>query len=609
MSLRERAVSIGKTTWEIVTAPDRQEAFMNNLGCIEILPAEKPWEKELKWSGYLARTTLRLGEGGRFIFDPKGNLDPTTINQDTYTLFKQYISSFLTNPRHYTHFEFTGNTNHLYFNGMLRRITGHVEYKRMLKRALKADDDRLKWLYLVMERETVRPVDQHIDHLPSTLIVAHKGHMQSHGYFQKAFGTNRFLHPIAQAGENITNSALAAAAWPYIGAAVVTAEAVKTGRIGKTEIIDYHDCLTPETDTLIDQLHPKYVLLTGALTYDVASLPKIVEKFRQKGARVIIGGVITSLDPEVLVKTTRADLFIGEAEGAMDVVFDTLENADPHERFVFQRVPMSSQHREKTYVFPDQEAGYTNVFINGEFVDIPTVYSPEIESAANLANRLRYQMFMEPDVALFERAWESPIHGVKQIEISRGCPWGCGFCSTVESQGTDMRRKTVEELTLEMSAIESPFLIAVDQNFGAIGRNETPVEWYRWMQDFFSAMKAHGKKLACQSELAFFDRIEKRADPAFKQLISEILVAVLGGLENAIEIRGISVKQPEEYGHLIRIAHDMGVVIVGTAIAGIPERMLKSHTDSLYPVIESYEELIAWLAQFEPYLPIVFPFQ
>ncbi len=174
--------------------------------------------------------------------------------------------------------------------------------------------------------------------------------------------------------------------------------------------------------------------ITG-LTCVIKRAYAIADRFRERGAKVILGGVHPSLLPEE-AKEHADSVFIGEAEGMLGKVIT------------------------------DFEAGKLKPFYkNREWSDLKGMPLPR----RDLLNK-RYRPFF------------------KVIETTRGCPNRCEFCSVPIINGKRYRARPLKEMDQELSTIirkKGEYLFLSDDNV-------TAKEDYAF--GLFEIFKRHGVK-------------------------------------------------------------------------------------------------------------------
>jgi len=156
--------------------------------------------------------------------------------------------------------------------------------------------------------------------------------------------------------------------------------------------------------------------ITG-LTCVIQRAYTIADRFRERGVKVILGGVHPSLLPQE-AKEHADSVFIGEAEGVFDKVIK------------------------------DFEAGELKPFYkNREWADLRGMPLPRRDLLGK-----RYGLFL------------------KTIETTRGCPNRCEFCSIPTINGKRYRTRPLEEVDQELSSVikkKGEYLFLADDNVTA----------------------------------------------------------------------------------------------------------------------------------------------
>jgi radical SAM superfamily enzyme YgiQ (UPF0313 family) len=154
-----------------------------------------------------------------------------------------------------------------------------------------------------------------------------------------------------------------------------------------------------------------------ALTCVIKRAYAIADRFRERGVKVILGGVHPSLLPDE-AKEHADSVFIGEAEGKLDKVIADFESGD-----------------------------LQPFYKNREWTDLKGMPIPR----RDLLNK-RYRPFF------------------KVIETTRGCPNRCEFCSVPIINGKRYRLRPLEEIDQELSTIikkKREYLFLADDNVTA----------------------------------------------------------------------------------------------------------------------------------------------
>jgi radical SAM superfamily enzyme YgiQ (UPF0313 family) len=159
------------------------------------------------------------------------------------------------------------------------------------------------------------------------------------------------------------------------------------------------------------------VLLSGMLV-QVDSMLEVLRRARAMGRRTVVGGPAATGSPELFEEADH--LFLGEAEGRLDLLVQALEAPGPWQ---------------------------------------PRRLSPELGERPDLA-LARVPRFDLVDV---------PRYAFLSLQYSRGCPFHCEFCDIVELFGNVPRVKTPQQVVAELDEVYARgargTLFFVDDNF------------------------------------------------------------------------------------------------------------------------------------------------
>jgi radical SAM superfamily enzyme YgiQ (UPF0313 family) len=180
---------------------------------------------------------------------------------------------------------------------------------------------------------------------------------------------------------------------------------------------DYEVRIVNEAVDEIDFDAPVDLVGITGLTCVIKRAYEVADRFREKGVKVILGGVHPSLLPDE-AKDHADSVFIGEAEGVLETVIR------------------------------DFETGTLRPFYkNRDWSDLKGMPVPR----RDLLNT-RYKPFF------------------KTIETTRGCPNHCEFCSVPIINGKRYRTRPLEEIDRELSIIvkkKGEYLFLADDNVTA----------------------------------------------------------------------------------------------------------------------------------------------
>ncbi len=184
-----------------------------------------------------------------------------------------------------------------------------------------------------------------------------------------------------------------------------------------------------------------FVGISMMLTAQVTRGWEIADAYRQRGVKVIFGGIATMLHAEQTAAHADA-VFLGEAEGRMAQVIDDFKNGN----------------LKKTYNY--------------------LIQHPSIElvgtARRDILNRDLYNY--------------KGVQMVDLVHASRGCRYNCYPCCVAYLGGRQFRPRPIEQAVQEMADIENNRLFIVDNSLA----QDT-----QWEKDLFKAMIPLKKNWCC----------------------------------------------------------------------------------------------------------------
>jgi radical SAM superfamily enzyme YgiQ (UPF0313 family) len=147
----------------------------------------------------------------------------------------------------------------------------------------------------------------------------------------------------------------------------------------------------------------------------------------------------------------------------------------------------------------------------------------------------------------------------KVVRASRGCPYGCTFCTTGTSIGRAYRKRPVNDIIGEIESRPGKYLFFLDDNLG-VDR--------RWAMELFRALRPLNVKWYGAVSL------NALADPAFIREAARAGCIYLGiGFESINEktLKAMNKRKtndPRSYRRIIRNIHRQGISIVGYFLMG-----------------------------------------
>ncbi|MEW6067824.1 MAG: radical SAM protein [Nitrospirota bacterium] len=234
---------------------------------------------------------------------------------------------------------------------------------------------------------------------------------------------------------------------------------------------------------------------------------QLAAHFRKKGAKIIMGGIHPSVMPEEAL--LHADsVVIGEAEYIWNEVISDFLNGRPKELY--------------------------NCSCHPDMADVP-------EPSWEILKSKKY--FMQ-----------------RTFQVSRGCPYGCSFCSSTRFFGKKYRFKPIGQVADEIRHYLKKFVVFVDDNI--VGKPD-------YSRELFLALKPLKKRWIAQSS------IDIAKDENLLKLAAESGCAgLLIGFEsvryaNKKDVRKL--KAPDEYAEKIRLIHSYGISVHGSFVFGFDE--------------------------------------
>ena len=157
-------------------------------------------------------------------------------------------------------------------------------------------------------------------------------------------------------------------------------------------------------------------------------------------------------------------------------------------------------------------------------------------------------------------------YDVSCVQMSRGCPVGCDYCSVTRFNGARIRRRPIDQIVDEWNDTERKFVFVVDDNFFGVGK-----EHAGWAKELLSEIIKRGKKKMWFSQTS----INMGADPEGLRLAYKAgCRAMLVGFEsfnqdNLKECgKGINRRFLDRYREMVDGFHRYGIAVFGAFIIG-----------------------------------------
>jgi radical SAM superfamily enzyme YgiQ (UPF0313 family) len=244
-----------------------------------------------------------------------------------------------------------------------------------------------------------------------------------------------------------------------------------------------------------------------AITTLTASAPRAYEisrRYREGGAKTVLGGIHPSAVP--LEAIQHADVVaIGEAEGIWPRIID------------------------------DFEAGRLKKFYKGKKPNPSQISIPRRDIFDTQGYFLK-----------------------STVQTSRGCPFGCDFCSVQRFFGNSFRFRSVASVVEEVKALAAKFIVFVDDNIAGS---------YKYARELFTSLAPLNIRWICQAPITIGKDME------FLKLMHKAgCRGVFIGFESiapaSLKEIGKSCNAVDKFAEYIKRIHDAGISIEGAFIFG-----------------------------------------
>lgn len=244
-----------------------------------------------------------------------------------------------------------------------------------------------------------------------------------------------------------------------------------------------------------------------AITCLTATAPRAYEisrRYRQAGATSVLGGIHPSAVPLEAIRHADS-VVIGEAEGVWARLLD------------------------------DFVAGHMKRFYKGKKPDPSQISIPRRDIFDNQGYFLK-----------------------GTVQTSRGCPFGCDFCSVQRFFGNKFRFRSVASVVDEVRALASRFVIFVDDNLAGS---------YAYARELFAGLAPLKIKWICQAPI-LIGRDSKLLNLMHKAGCRGVFVGFESIVPDSLKEVGKSCNVVAKFGDHIKRIHDSGISIEGAFVFG-----------------------------------------
>ena len=235
----------------------------------------------------------------------------------------------------------------------------------------------------------------------------------------------------------------------------------------------------------------------------------IADAYRQKGVKVVMGGIHPTVLPDEALEHADA-VVVGEAEGVWPGLVSDAASGQ------MQRI-----------------------YRAGKITDLRGLPKPR----RDLSPRAKYQRYIPIPIG---------------VETSRGCPYDCEFCCTGQTLGRQYRVRPVPEVIAEIESIDSTHLFFVDD---AVGLNRNAAK------NLFTEMIPLRRRWLAQGTVSLAEDLEllglMRRSGCLGLLIG--FESVQKETQSGVtKIRNLRI----DYYEAMRRFHDQGFGVLGTFVFG-----------------------------------------
>jgi anaerobic magnesium-protoporphyrin IX monomethyl ester cyclase len=294
-----------------------------------------------------------------------------------------------------------------------------------------------------------------------------------------------------------------------------------------------------------EDYNPDWVGITG-FTVQYPVMKEIAAYWKSKGKKVIMGGVHVSALPEYTLKDCPSIDYVIKGEG---------ETA-----------------------FPDLIGGKIGPGVYSRDLSIPSEYIQDLDSLVSPWKTLSLKEYSDLTVC----GIASRQHPVASIISSRGCPYGCSFCSASVVDGKRIRYRSPEN-----------FLSELDWLVRTQGIKEINIQDDNFTFDYDRTVKIVQGMLDLKLKFTWVLANGLRADRVDEKLLTMMRksgcyyfgVGVETGSKELLKTvnKGLDLRKVQD---TVKIANRLGFITQSFLIAGLPGEK-KSDVDSTIKLVSS----------------------
>lgn len=270
-------------------------------------------------------------------------------------------------------------------------------------------------------------------------------------------------------------------------------------------------------DLPLDTLKDGDLVGITSMTVTIEGAEQIARQAMQRGAGVVLGGVHATLMPEHS-QTFAHSVMVGEGY------------------FTWQKLIQD----------------YANAGIKGMQPIYEDLTWSDLESIASISDRV------------IQMVDESNHYWTPYLEITRGCPRNCSFCTAIRVSGQRMRFRPVEEVVDEIKRRKIKRFFLTDDNFGL---NFTIAPDYT-AELFEALMKLDLQGWTCQSEMSIAKHDELNEMSVAAHLDKHFIGFESINPDNRSSLGGKAKGVANQAADAVRMIRKHGVGVVGLFVMG-----------------------------------------
>jgi radical SAM superfamily enzyme YgiQ (UPF0313 family) len=263
-----------------------------------------------------------------------------------------------------------------------------------------------------------------------------------------------------------------------------------------------------------ERLNSRTLVGITSMTLTIDGAKEIATRARQRGSKVVVGGVHATLVPDE-IETWADAAVVGEAYRTWPQLVEDVVNGNLQPRYV------------------DEE--WTT-----------------LDHLAPISARV------------IQQVKEHRNYWTPSLEITRGCPRNCTFCTAIRVSGNIMRLRPIDQIVEEIERRKVKRFFLTDDNFGLNFRtNPAYIE-----KAFLALEKVQLRGWAAQSEL-IIGEFPEMLGLARRAHMDKFFVGFESiNPDNRHELGGKTKGQVSDYKRIVRTIHDHGLNVVGLFVFG-----------------------------------------